>query len=149
MAKLLTDRYKLPIKADESDNFFGYLKALFFFERNERLAVLPMNGSGAVIGAYFVSEGNRKSVSACFDNILEYIFKGCKQGKFILAHNHPENLSEPSAEDISSTAYIQNRALECGGELTAHYIVGTDGVSKVPMECSYIEYLFNKQNLEK
>lgn len=144
ISKMYIDRYKLPLKTDDQAVLFDYLKAVFFHESREKLYMFPLDDKGLIVRAYVISDGSHNSVRVNFTKILKFMFDGGDSGRFILAHNHPDNESAPSAEDISSTAFIKNKTLECGGEMTAHYVVGTDGVSEVPVEYNYAEFLFNK-----
>jgi DNA repair protein RadC len=147
MMQMMIDRYPMPVKTD-GETFSDYLKAVFFFERREKLMIFPVNSSGSAVASHIINEGAQNSVHVIFDNIRKYMFEGGKRGRFIIAHNHPDTVCTPSADDISATDFIKNKAAECGGELLGHYIVGVDGVFKIPENSNYLEFLFNQNEWE-
>ena len=50
----------------------------------------------------------------------------CNSDNFILFHNHPSGVVEPSSEDISATSRIKECGKLMGITLTDHIIVGND-----------------------
>jgi DNA repair protein RadC len=145
ISKMRVDRSNLPINSGDRQAVFDYLKSIFFFEDREKLYMLSVDENSLITSARLISEGSERSVRIDFSRIQRYMFEQSEQGSFILAHNHPEALSLPSPDDISSTAFIKNKAFERGGKLLAHYVVGTDGVSEVPDEYNYAEFFFNRE----
>lgn len=142
------ERFTLPLNISDKGRLFEYLSAVFEFAACEKLYIFPLDSSDSIVAAYPISNGSQNSVQVNFAAMLGYMFKGCEQGKFIIAHNHPDSSREPSPEDISATAFIKNKSLEYGGEMLAHYIVGTDGVAEVPSEYNYTEFLFDRDKWE-
>lgn len=144
IARISSERARLPVCVSCREELYGYINAIYSLALSEKLYMLNIVREKAV-RLCLISEGERDSVRINFKRILSQMFYVGSDGKFILIHNHPRGSGEPSPEDISSTAVIANRALECGGEMLAHYVYGNDGIFEVPMQCNYAQYLFGDQ----
>ena len=132
-----------PIKFDDLNTLTDYLKALYSLECREKLYMFSVDKKGFLKHRRLISEGTYSNVQVDFGQISKFMFNE-PSGRFIITHNHPNASCTPSSGDISSTAYIKNRALELGGEMAAHYIIGADGITRVPEEFNYAEFLFNR-----
>lgn len=65
----------------------------------EHCYVLSYDGNNNPIGIFLVSSGAKNKNTIYIDNILTFLLlSGSKS--FILVHNHPNNISEKSIEDI-------------------------------------------------
>jgi DNA repair protein RadC len=143
MSRLMLGRCSPAINIFDENAVEEYLKALFFCESSEKVYMLTLDSRQNIRSTFLLAEGAVNSVNICFAEISRLIKEhGCR--RFALVHNHPFTSSQPTSVDITSTLHIFGLAMESGAELSAHYIIGDDGISLVPTESNYVEYFFAK-----
>ena len=99
----------------------------------EAAVILPQDCEGRIKAVVKICEGTSNSLNVTPRKILEALAAHSSSG-FILAHNHPGGVAEPSDEDITSTKALANSLLKCGAHLNAHYVIAKG-------ECQKIEFL--------
>ncbi len=107
--------------------------ALFFAAlpkdaREERVFVLPLDGSGRVLADPILVSVGHEDGTAQID--VGTIFReALKAGaeEIIVAHNHPSGDLTPSKADIAATAKLREAAALLGVPLIDHLIVGKSG----------------------
>lgn len=99
----LADKPRVTIHSPEE--IFQNYRSLFKDQVRERFAVFWLNSANRVLGFEIISEGilNSSLVHA------REVFRGAiivTSASIILAHNHPSENPEPSAEDIQVTRQL-------------------------------------------
>ncbi len=92
---------------------------------NENVIIVCLDSAGRVKKVVRISEGDkqesfidiRKAVQAVID---------CEATSAFIAHNHPENSCEPSANDIDSTRALCVMFRKLGFLIVDHIIIGCD-----------------------
>ena len=112
-------------------------------QREERVFVLPLDGSGRVLAKpILVSVGCQDGTTAIDAGAVfrEALKVGAEE--IIVAHNHPSGNLTPSREDIAATRELKELAVRLGVEFLDHIIIGLPNlenmsgfVSLAEMEC--------------
>ena len=103
----------------------SYLSTLFIGQSKEQVYLLLFNNSGRLLLTEKVGEGfaSLSEISLKRINQLAVSFAASSA---VLAHNHPNGLTEPSVQDVQTTKQIC-RALDLlGVTLTDHIVVSRD-----------------------
>ena len=103
-----------------------YLKKMFLGVTEETAAIVLLDGSRGLISSKFIARGNIREVYINQQQILfEAIRK--KAAYVVLAHNHPSNRPQPSAEDFVLTQHLSTALNIAGIELMDHVILCPNG----------------------
>jgi DNA repair protein RadC len=95
-------------------------------QREERVFVLPLDGSGKVLAKpILVSVGSEDGTATIDPGAIfrEALRAGAEE--IIVAHNHPSGDLRPSKADVSATKKLQEAAQLLGVTLLDHLIVGS------------------------
>ncbi|MGA2624469.1 MAG: JAB domain-containing protein [Bacteroidota bacterium] len=117
----LADKSRLTIRSPE--DFVNNYRSLFKDHVRERFIVFWLNSTNRVVGFEIISEG-------ILDSSLVHpreVFRGsivATAASIILAHNHPSENKEPSAEDIQITKQLVETGKIVGIPVHDHIIFG-------------------------
>lgn len=109
------------------ENVKDFLVSRMSKYNDEVLMLLMLNLSGELIRSCVIGTGGKKFVGIDIRKILEPAY-ACNAASVIIAHNHPDGILIPSAEDISATAHIYSSLKPLHLDLSEHYIVNSSGV---------------------
>jgi DNA repair protein RadC len=101
--------------------------AMSMEQREERVFVLPMDGSGCVLASpILVSIGTENGTAPVDAGMVlrEALKAGAEE--IIVAHNHPSGNMTPSKEDVHLTRELKIIAERLGVELLDHIIIGAN-----------------------
>ena len=99
---------------------------MFLGVTEETAAIVLLDGSRGLISSKFIARGNIREVYINQQQILfEAIRK--KAAYVVLAHNHPSNRPQPSAEDFVLTQRLSTALNIAGIELMDHVILCPNG----------------------
>lgn len=107
-------------------SFASRMKVPFFECENEVILIIKLNGQ-TIIGHEFLGMGTAVEVSFNpkeFYHELNKRVKGVRADKFIIAHNHPNNVYKPSQTDCVITKQICSMAYANDMQFLDHIIVG-------------------------
>lgn len=124
-----TDRLVYGAAASESeliDCFAGHFAPL----AEECVYLLLLNGGGCPLSCSCVSHGSQNASGILPRRLVDLARRG-GASSVILAHNHPDGYCRPSEEDIRMTAALKEAFRAVGIRLREHYILATDGFSRV------------------
>ena len=100
-----------------------FTKKLFVGKKIEELYLISLNMNNNVIKVERVAQGSVNSSKVTIRKITDIISRN-KVNNVIIAHNHPEGMATPSAEDDKFTrALVISLALN-DAYLTDHIIIG-------------------------
>lgn len=103
-----------------------YLQEMFLGVKEEAAAIVLLDGSRGLIASKFIAKGNIHEVYIHQQQILlEAIQK--KASYVVLAHNHPSNQPQPSAEDFVLTQHLSAALSVAGIVLMDHVILCPNG----------------------
>lgn len=102
-----------------------YLTPLFTGRRNETVFLLCLDAKCKVICCREVGEGGVNTASVPIRRIVE-IALGVNASSVVLAHNHPNGLALPSADDIHTTKRLAQALQTVNIELIDHVIVADE-----------------------
>ena len=123
--RYLAARSSLEDIVDRTAVACDLLRPCFFGARNERVAVLCMDGKRKVLGVRQVAEGNVNAVEVTTRLIVEAALS-LNATNLILAHNHVSGLAFPSPEDKVTTRHLCEVLRQLGIELLDHLIFSDD-----------------------
>ncbi len=123
--RYLAARSSLEDIVDRTAVACDLLRPCFFGARNERVAVLCMDGKRKVLGVRQVAEGNVNAVEVTTRLIVEAALS-LNATNLILAHNHVSGLAFPSPEDKVTTRHLYEVLRQLGIELLDHLIFSDD-----------------------
>lgn len=141
-SRISADSVSLSIDLSDRKAFADYLDALFRFELVEKLYVFPVVNN-RIVDCCFIFEGDEKSIKFNLKHIVKLLAGYPECSSYILAHNHPNKLSEPSPSDITATKILASELKLLGYDLIGHFTVGSDGMDVVLEDMNYVEYLFS------
>lgn len=138
---IMTERCKLPVRADDAGAVSSLLRSTYFEEREEKLLIFPVV-KGRIVSCFMIDTGGVDSVRLSVRAIIEKltVVEDCSQ--FIMSHNHPDGCSEPSEQDLISTGAVYSLLDAEGYKLLAHYIYTRNGISSVPLDKAHAAYFF-------
>jgi len=137
------ERIGRKIKANDEPRIAEYLSLLCLSHSVEVLYILPIVGKNIKVkDAVLLSSGTEITVGVTVEGVLSVLkrFPGCTE--FIMAHSHPYNSSKPSSNDVWVTERLFGRLFSAGYTIREHYVVGCDGVRRVPYDKNPLRYLF-------
>ena len=139
---IMLERCKLPIKLSDTDSLNALLKAVFFAEREELLYIFPVV-KGRIVEAFHIETGSDTSVALSVRSIRSRLesTRGCKE--FIMAHNHPDGIAEPSEQDMIVTGSIYDTLGKEGYKLISHYICTDTAIVPISPEKAHMSFFFN------
>lgn len=129
-----TEGFKLG-KRHTEDEIMGFIKGYYLNVARESLVILPLDSKGNVLGIELLNDGTVNALTVIPRTILEKLSIYNSQS-FIMAHNHPGGVPEPSSEDIASTARLARALKDCGVHLSAHYVVAKGECIKIKIDSS-------------
>jgi len=108
---------------ENPSDVYKFFKKMAEWETRENFYCLYLDNRNRVV--CFEKIGIGTSNAALVD-IKEVIRTGLLVGadRFILAHNHPSGVCEPSEEDLTMTHAIKNASKMFSIELTDHVVIG-------------------------
>lgn len=124
-----TEKFAFGKKHTEEE-IKDFLKGFFLNSATESAVILPLDSSGKVMSLEILSDGTVNALNIIPRTILEKL-AGCGSDSFILAHNHPGGIAEPSQEDISATDKLTASLENCGVHLKAHYVIAKNECTKI------------------
>lgn len=95
----------------------------FILRPAELVTAAPLNDDGELIGRTFTAKSRVSAVSNMPLRQLIRFSRDTGAKRLILAHNHPDEKAEPSAEDIRATFNLKETLLKHGITLEDHMIV--------------------------
>ena len=113
-------------KVSSPDSAYSLIKKIFpelEDASEENLIMLSLNTKNVIVGAHHLSKG---SLSASVVHPRE-VFKAAllnNASSFIIAHNHPSGVPDPSPQDIELTRTIAAAGDMMGIALLDHIIIG-------------------------
>ncbi len=115
---------------DKVDGIAEFCINRCFGDMRESLTIVLLNKDMTMMGIYRMAEGNLCSIDASFDKIAEIVFK-YGAARFVLVHNHPDEMHEPSERDMEVTARLVSVFMPFERNLVEHII--TSGCAYIPM----------------
>jgi len=100
-----------------------YMQVLFMNLTEEHLYALYLDQKYNLINKELICAGSKNSADVCLERIVQLAFKH-SASNVILAHNHPQAASAPSAADNRLTKRIFMALDACRVNLLEHFIVG-------------------------
>lgn len=110
---------------ETSEDAYELLRPYFLYARNERVAVLCMDGKGKCLGVRVVSEGTVNTSDATARKVVEAAM-ALNASQVILAHNHPSGIALPSSSDIATTQHLYKVLRSVEVVLVDHLILVDD-----------------------
>lgn len=98
---------------------------IFHDKNNEEIAIIILNKQNYIICDRIIAIGNEESLSCSPSIILRNIIK-INGAHFLILHNHPEGISEPSQADISFTVNLIKMCEQFKIKLIDHIIIAKD-----------------------
>jgi len=99
----------------------------------EIVTILPIGKDGKVLSVEALSEGTVNFSSIIPRQIIEKL-ASYGSDKFIMAHNHPGGVPEPSDGDILSTIKLVKALDACGIKLVSHYVIAGGVCNKIKFQ---------------
>lgn len=124
-----TDRLAVAPSLTESvliDGLAGYFAPL----AEECVYLLLLDGEERLLSCHCVSRGSLNASGIVPRRLVDLARRGGARS-VILAHNHPDGFSRPSAEDIRLTSVMKEAFSAVGIFLREHYVIASDGFSRV------------------
>lgn len=88
--------------------------------------VIAFNYHNIPVGLYELSHGMADECNMNTRDLgIFLLLSGAN--RFIVAHNHPNGISEPSTADVVVTGNLQKLANVLGIEFIQHFVIGNDG----------------------
>ena len=102
-----------------------YFVAKFAYETSEISYALLLNNSGGIIVCREIGRGVVNAASVRVRRLVELAIEH-KAASVIVAHNHPDGVTQPSVEDELSTSSMKSALGLVGVKLIDHIIVSGD-----------------------
>ncbi len=125
VARLVEMKTVFETIATPSSAASNFFKGLPVVQTEERVFVLPLDGSGRVLAKPILVSVGHEDGTAQID--VGAIFReALKAGaeEIIVAHNHPSGNTTPSKADVEATAKLREAAKLLGVALLDHLILG-------------------------
>ena len=129
-----TEGFKFGKKHSEEE-IKNFLVGYYLNASSELLTLLPLDKNGNVLAIEALSEGTVNATNVIPRAILEKL-NSHASCDFIMAHNHPSGIPEPSLEDVSASVKLYETLISYGVRLLQHYVVAKG-------ECRKIDFLEN------
>ena len=127
--RLISNRYQKITKIESLDQVYFRYKYLENFEQ-EVLLILMLDLKCRIIKEKTLYKGTFDSFSIDVKQIIQELILA-KAKSFYLIHNHPDEETSPSVEDIVATKVIEKAAKNLNVKLLNHIIVFKGGYSCV------------------
>ena len=124
-----TEHFKLG-KAHTEEEIKSFLAAFYMNAASESVVLISLDSDGKSSAIHHLGDGSVSLASVVPRQVLEKLVP-CGSCSFIMAHNHPGGVAEPSLEDIASTKRLAEVLHSCGISLKAHYVVSGDACNKI------------------
>lgn len=103
-----------------------YVEQIFKGVPNEEFYVICLSADSKIIDARSMSVGTAHRVDVTIRAVTDYVFKqNCE--RIIIAHNHPNNTSQPSDNDIRMTCKVFNSCILNDIDILDHIIYSDFG----------------------
>lgn len=116
---------KSKVKLSSYSAVSELIKNLFVGESEEKVYLIMLNNSLALVEYRLLGSGSVKFSAASIREILEACIVN-NAAYAIIAHNHPNGVALPSGLDIEATQAINNALRYAQVELIDHFIVAED-----------------------
>ena len=116
-----TEEFKFG-KRHTEEEIKNYLKGFYINAPVESVVIMSLDKEKKVIASDTVSDGTVNFSSVIPRQIIEKLAERGAED-FIMAHNHPGGVAEPSESDVVSTLNLATALEACGIHLKAHYVV--------------------------
>lgn len=91
----------------------------------EKFVLISLKNDGTIIHHHILESGDVNALKVDVREVMEYVLRDNAAG-VIIAHNHPNGSSHPSAADISFTIEFRSLVRKLNINFIDHIIVGTD-----------------------
>jgi len=115
--------------------FINYLSA----ESNEKIIVVTLDNANRIIKTHQIAEGTANFAVISPRKIMEVVIAD-NASSAVIAHNHPNGLSAPSAYDINFTLKLRDLLNTVSVRLIDHIIVGEDDALSMRSIKDYSNY---------
>ncbi len=122
MARAYIDHSGETYIVNSRESAAEYLLPKFVGRTKETAFMLCLDSKNKVVACVQVAEGNVNFARITSRNIVEAAVKH-NAAAIVLAHNHPNGIAVPSAEDIETTKRIVRLCRELGMPMLDHIIV--------------------------
>ncbi|MDE6660131.1 MAG: DNA repair protein RadC [Eubacterium sp.] len=132
-------------KIESLNDAVDYFKEMYRFEdKDEKIAVMMLDSSNAIIKCDFMAEGciNVSEISA--RKLIEHVVGYNATSSVIIAHNHPNGIAFPSNEDVNITLNIRDMLNSLGIVLVDHVILNHDEAFSMHGSDSFIRFFEKK-----
>ena len=126
----VTGEQAVGMKMSSAADACDYFEALYKLEHNEVVRAVFLDDRLCLKSSVVISEGHPSASQFLTRRVAELAFAEGSNA-LILAHNHPNNSSAASAEDIAATQHLSAMLQSCGIQLIDHVIVGRDGATSL------------------
>lgn len=116
-----------------------YFKTLLENEPTEKYAIMLLNNGGKIQFIDIIGDGSPETGDMPIMKIVELV-TARRASTVIIAHNHPNGDSKPSAADISKTQALIAFMKTLGAMLADHMIIGSDGIFSMRSDPEYVDY---------
>ncbi len=123
--KYLEDKLQDKTILDNGTAVGEFLMAKYRFRKDEMFSILCLDQNCRLISWEQISSGTINITAINTRKIVEAVMK-TSANAVILAHNHPNGVAVPSAEDISSTATIVEMLDVLSVKVLDHIIIGNE-----------------------
>ena len=129
-----SDKIKNDIKAITGTNTTDKISHLFKDNDCEKVAVMLTDSFGRELHSCIIYDGTVSNTDIYFKKITELILKYHAWG-IIIAHNHPDGVPVPSADDVTATRKLKSKFFSMNIKLLDHIIFSESGsVSMASLE---------------
>lgn len=130
--RLISNRYQKVSKIDSIDQVYFRYKNLEYLDQ-EVLVILMLDLKGRIIKEKTLYKGTFQSFSIDVKQIVQELILA-KAKSFYLIHNHPDEESTPSSEDIIATNVIEKATKNLSIKLLNHLIIYKGGYTCIKRE---------------
>ena len=121
IARLNAEKKPMQMQYDSKEKLAAYLFPRFFGRRTEQLLALLFDNSMHMLDCFCAGEGSINSVQVSVRAIAQRAYAR-NASCVILAHNHPDGIATPSAEDIRLTRDFSNALSLLDIALAEHFV---------------------------
>ncbi len=127
--RLISNRYQKITKIDNEEQVYFRYRYLENFDQ-EVLVILMLDLKGRIIKEKTLYKGTFNGFSIDVKQIIQELILA-KAKSFYLIHNHPDEESRPSEEDIIATKIIEKASKSLSVKLLNHIVIIKGGYSCV------------------
>ena len=127
--RLISNRYQKITKIDNEEQVYFRYRYLENFDQ-EVLVILMLDLKGRIIKEKTLYKGTFDGFSIDVKQIIQELILA-KAKSFFLIHNHPDEESRPSEEDIIATKVIEKASKSLSVKLLNHIVIFKGGYSCV------------------